>query len=256
MILDKDGSIVKTEFCVEGRKCPLREIRRRKLHDHEKYIRNTTDVDFMNMAFEEVEMKLKYLNELKEEEDFPIVKERLKQMERTRHLKVWHDLSTVANHSHLVFMVSCLYYPALFYTNQEYQEKTGETVDIQQEVEPPELYLIARSSSSDLEQLCYIDTRVECLLELAEKITTSYEIPTTDVMRFFHGDSPARQFECGQKKGGHYYCSVCSVSAKRVFELDYSFRCQYMSLAERQKLVLKGLVERRILLRSQTSHLV
>ena len=153
-------------------------------------------------------------------------------------------------------MVSCLYYPALFYTNQEYQEKTGETVDIQQEVVSPELYLIARSSSSDLEQLCYIDTRVECLLELAEKITTSYEIPTTDVMRFFHGDSPARQFECGQKKGGHYYCSVCSVSAKRVFELDYSFRCQYMSLAERQKLVLKGLVERRILLRSQTSHLV
>ena len=60
------------------------------------------------------------------------------------------------------------------------------------------------------------------------------------VMWFFHGDSPARQFECGQQKGGHYYCSVCSVSAKRVFELDYSFRCQYMSLAERQKLVLKG----------------
>ena len=60
------------------------------------------------------------------------------------------------------------------------------------------------------------------------------------VMWFFHGDSPARQFECGQQKGGHYYCSVCSVSAKRVFELDYSFRCQYMSLAERQKLVLTG----------------
>ena len=44
-------------------------------------MRNTADVDFMNMAFEEVEMKLKYLNELKEEEDFPIMKERLKQME-------------------------------------------------------------------------------------------------------------------------------------------------------------------------------
>ena len=131
-------------------------------------------------------------------------------------------------------MVSCLYDPALFYTNQEYHEKTGETVDIQQEVESPELYLIARSSSSDLdrvvknpgflektqptrvfwgilkfnlvdrtldlEQLCYVDTRVECLLELAEKITTSYGIPRTDVMWFFNGDSPARQFECGSKK--------------------------------------------------------
>ena len=135
---------------------------------------------------------LKYLNELKEE--------RLKQMERTQHLKVGPDLSTVANHSHLVFMVSCLYDPALFYTNLEYQEKTAETVDIQQEVEFPELYLIARSSSSDLEQLCYVDTQVECLLELAEKITTSYVTPITDVMRFFHGDSPARQFECRQQK--------------------------------------------------------
>ena len=122
-------------------------------------------------------------------------------------------------------MVSCLYDPALFYTNQEYHEKTGETVDIQQEVESPELYLIARSSSSDLEQLCYVDTRVECLLELAERITTSYG--TTS---FFHGDSPARQFECGQQKGGHYYFSVCSVSTKRVFELDYSFCCQYSIL--------------------------
>ena len=102
MILDKDGSIFKREFWVEGRKCPLRVIWRRKLHDHEKYrywyMRNTADVDFMNMSFEEVEMKLKYLNELNEEERFPIMKERLKEMEQTRHLKVWHDLSTVANH--------------------------------------------------------------------------------------------------------------------------------------------------------------
>ena len=91
-------------------------------------MRNTADVDFMNMSFEEVEMKLKYLNELNEEERFPIMKERLKEMEQTRHLKVWHDLSTVANHIQPSgVMVSCPYDPALFYNHQEYQEKTGET---------------------------------------------------------------------------------------------------------------------------------
>jgi hypothetical protein len=36
------------------------------------------------------------------------MRKRLKEMETTRHLMMWHDLSTVANHSHLVFMVTCI----------------------------------------------------------------------------------------------------------------------------------------------------
>ena len=65
------------------------------------------------------------------------MKERLKQMERTRHLMIWHDLSTVANHSHLVFMATCLYDLATFYTCSEYEAMTGEKVNIQSVVEPP-----------------------------------------------------------------------------------------------------------------------
>ena len=82
---------------------------------------------------------------------------------------IWHDLSTVANHSHLVFMATCLYDPATFYTCSEYKAMTGEKVNIQSVVEAPSLYIVARSSSSDENQLCYVETRQECLQELSSK---------------------------------------------------------------------------------------
>ena len=71
------------------------------------------------------------------------MKRRLKEMERTRHLLVWHDLSTVAYHSHLVFMATCLYDPATFYTNSEYEAMTGRKINIQSLVESPSLYIVA-----------------------------------------------------------------------------------------------------------------
>ena len=59
-------------------------------------------------------------------------------------------------------------------------------------------------------------------------------------MRFFHGDSPSRQYEAGQQKGGNFYCAVCGANAHWVYELDYVFRCPHISLKDRQQLVLKG----------------
>ena len=168
------------------------------------------------------------------------MRERLKVMERTRHLLVWHDLSTVANHSHLVFMATCLYDQATFYTNSEYEAITGKKVNIQSLVEAPSLYIVARSSSCDEDQLCYIETRLDCLEELSDPTTTTTGVPVADKMRFFHGDSPSRQYEAGQQKGGNFYCAVCGANAHRVHELDYVFRCPHVSLEDRQQLVLKG----------------
>ena len=51
---------------------------------------------------------------------------------------------------------------------------------------------------------------------------------------------PAYQYECGQQKGGNFYCAICGACAKRVYEMDYSFCCSHMSLADRQDLDLKG----------------
>ena len=42
------------------------------------------------------------------------MKMRLKKYERTRHLQIWHDGSTLCNHGHLLFCVNVLYDPAFF----------------------------------------------------------------------------------------------------------------------------------------------
>ena len=201
-------------------------------------INDEKDVDSMSVT--EVENRLTMLNERKEGEDETEMRERLKVMERTRHLLVWHDLSTVANHSHLVFMATCLYDQATFYTNSEYEAITWRKVNIQSLVEAPCLYIVARSSSCDEDQLCYIETRLDCLEELSDPTTTTTGVPVADKMRFFHGDSPSRQYEAGQQKGGNFYCAVCGANAHRVHELDYVFRCPHVSLEDRQQLVFKG----------------
>ena len=178
-------------------------------------------------------------------DDKGVLKAKLKEISHTRHLKIWHDLSTVANHGHLIFMIACLYDPALFYTNNEYERKTKRKVDVQTIIESPEVYIVARSSSSDVEQLSYVETRLECLEEINLPLATEEGEEILDVMRFFHGDNPAQQYECGQQKGGNFYCSVCGVHASRVYELDYSFHCTHISLSERQKLILEGAIARR-----------
>ena len=169
-------------------------------------------------------------------------------MEQTHHLQVWHDHSTLANHGHILFMVSGLYDPAAHLTNLEYKLETGEEVDVQTEVEKPEIYIIGRCRSSDTEQLAYVESRLCCLQHLQkippiEKEGCTVEI--NDKMRFFHGDLPAQNFESGRQKGGHYYCSGCGVYVSHVFELHYTFKCKFTSLKDRQDRVLKGLISRR-----------
>jgi hypothetical protein len=188
-VLNDDGSVDRPEFYVEGRKCPLIEIRKRKLSELERFMRLNAEKDVASMSEEECFKRLTMLNGECETE----MKGRLQEMERTRHLLVWHDFSTVAIHSHLVFLANCLYDPATFYTSSEYEAMTGRKVNIQSLVESTSLYIVARSSSSDADQLCYVHTRLECLEELSsEVITTASGEPLIDKMRFFHGDSPSR----------------------------------------------------------------
>ena len=61
-----------------------------------------------------------------------------------------------------------MYDPAVFYTSAEYSGLTNRNINVQKAIkaiEAPELYIIARCGSND-EQLAYINTRVEDLVEL------------------------------------------------------------------------------------------
>ncbi len=113
-------------------------------------------------------------------------------------------------------------------------------VNIQSFVEALSMYIIARSSSCDEDQLCNIETRVDCLEELSDPTIKTTCIPVADKMRFFHGDSPSCQYKAGKQKCGNFYCAVCGANAHRVHELDYAFCCPHVFLEDRQQLVFKG----------------
>lgn len=164
---------------------------------------------------------------------------KLKQYECTRNLQIWHDASTIANHSHILFAVNVLYDTAVFYTDKEYLQIYGNKVDVQSEIESPELYIIGRCKSSD-EQLGYVDTRVECLQDLNIPITTDEGVTIYDKMRLFHGDGPAAQLEGGNQKGGHYFCPTCDVFLYQTDNITYSYQLKSNSLQEIQHKVISG----------------
>ena len=63
------------------------------------------------------------------------------------------------------FSWSNAYDPALFHTSEEYEQKTKRKVDLQTIVESPEMCVVAKSSSSYVEQLSYVHPRLDCLEE-------------------------------------------------------------------------------------------
>lgn len=113
-------------------------------------------------------------------------------------------------------------------------------VNVQAEVEKPHVYIVARCRSCDAEQLAYVETCLCCLQHLQRNLKTTDGVEIKDIMRFFHGDSPSWEFESGQQKGGHYYCSGCGAHADRIYDLGYNFHCKPISLEDHQKIVMKG----------------
>lgn len=56
---------------------------------------------------------------------------------------------------------------------------------------------------------------------------------------------PLRAFEAGQQKGGNYFCSACGIHSEMAYFIDHALHCQFLSLDERQKAILKGTVAKR-----------
>ena len=107
------------------------------------------------------------------------------------------------------------------------------TLDIQSMVEKPEVYIVARSGSSDDEQLVYVDSRLEWLEDMEVKLQTNSGHYITDVMRFFHGDQLV-SLNVGSRKVAISTALAVEQMQKEHYELDYCLRCPHMSLSDRQ----------------------
>lgn len=218
------------------------------LNKQSKYLRATTDDNLNSMTREQLIAELERVGETDKNDtnDEEAMKKKLKNIERTRNIMVWLDNSTVANAGYLVCLITCLYDPAVFYTDEEYIAAFGEKVNIQQIIEEPELHFIARCGSSDKEQLLYSETRLECILEMRTSHTTNQkQIKFCDKLRFCHGDMPLRAFEAGQQKGGNFFCASCGLHCDFTFSLEHALNCQVLSLQDRIDTMMQGAVTRK-----------
>ena len=150
----------------------------------------------------------------------------VKACERTRSLMLWHDGSSVAGHSTLLMLVGLMYDTAVYKTSEELSDID---IDIQSEVEKPEIYILARCKSSTEPQLEYAGVRIQDLREM-EKTLEVDGITITDQMRAFHGDMPAQAVESGQQRGGKQFSYFSVHISFKNEDLHISFKFQQNQL--------------------------
>lgn len=130
-------------------------------------------------------------------------------------------------------MLQWLWNKENFLTDSEFEKKkcTPSNATVQEIVEKPQMYLLAKSTSSDEDQLKFADTRLQDLVQSIEPVVCD-NIEYHDVNRFFVGDTPARQIESGQQRGGNKPCP-CGASSAQFADLIYCLRRQVPTLKER-----------------------
>ena len=111
-----DGKMDNEEFFVQGRKIAFFEIRKNLLEKHNNFLRIQNDQYYNNIT-QVVIGELKRINEYADNfhnTPFDDLCLKLKKLQRSRHLCVWHDGSSIANLGHLMIMVNVIYDPAIF----------------------------------------------------------------------------------------------------------------------------------------------
>ena len=167
---------------------------------------------YQNLSDTQVERRLQNINEFNPNMTTESQSQLLTEIEKCRNLQIRHDASSIS----IVMMVNIFYDTAVYYTDVEYYELFNERKNIQMIIEKPELYIIGRCRAND-EQIMYIKTRIQDLIDIQPIYTTNY-VKIQDNIQYFHGDGPATQFEFGNQKMGHYFCVSCNVSVATALE--------------------------------------
>ena len=110
------------------------------------------------MSTEELKSKLLLLQEGCSQED---IRERFKQLQRTRSLTIWHGHATVLGLGMVTITVHIVYDPAVFYTQAEIDANKDmpHSINIQSTVENAVLHILAAGSSIN-DQASLVQDRV------------------------------------------------------------------------------------------------
>ena len=206
-----ENEIIYKPFEVEGRKTPLDMMRRMLYESHKSLYRIQSDIEIDQMTCEACVNYLNCINEYDGNNTDEIeLKKRIKYLQRRRHLAIWHDGSSVSNHSHILFNCTELYDKAIHLTDEEARQKLGKNIDVQSMIETPKVYIFGRIHGSTSITV-YSQTRMEDIEELKKPLEIDNGVEIYDIMRLFKGDGPSCQVEAGQQKGGNYFCWICGI---------------------------------------------
>ena len=231
----QNGELQKSETVVYGRKISLLEIRENLLHRHESIMYLQTDEEIAGLSKECLLEQYKQRNiTLPDDLSEQNLRDTLKQYERTRHIAIWHDHSTILGRGYILLTAKILYDSAVF------KRSIPNAQSIQAYVEEPEISIIAMSSSTIHDQAALISDRVNCIQDMSVVLNTSKGIPINDRLAFFYGDKPAAQFERGTQVGGHYPCGACGAHVSRFDDFAHLSNFSWRGLQELQALVTKG----------------
>ena len=77
--------------------------------------------------------------------------------------------------------------------------KVSKNINVQATIKEPQLYLLARCSSTN-QQILYSEERITDLFRMLKPIQFPNGVMINDIARFFKGDSPVYQFDISQRK--------------------------------------------------------
>ena len=147
-ILVSGGDISEKTTLVYSRKMELKRIitsELTRLHKAGVLILHD-DNYYQTLSDEQVKLRLTTLGE-SINQSINTMRENLKKVERTFHLKMWHDHSNILNYTYINFMTTILYDNANFLTDDEFQQsrKLTTNISVQSIVEKPQLYIFGQS---------------------------------------------------------------------------------------------------------------
>ena len=235
-----EGIVSPLQVQVYGRKFSLLSLRNKLLKAHERYMRLPTDSDLANLTQTELLETCTRFDIGVEDMQTDQLRHVLAKHQRQRSLVIWHDHATVLNSGFIMVTVHILYDHAVFLTNVEYQRKYNQNIDVQSEVEQPEVHMLALGSPSIEDQAALLPERVACLHDLNTTIMASNGVEVTDRLHFFTGDKPAAQFERGTQIGGAYKCGGCGCKDTMMDDQAYALRCTLRSFGDLQGIAVSG----------------
>lgn len=108
-----------------GCKFHIKTVRQNLLSKQKEFLRLQQDLFYEEISSTGLQDEFARIDKQFKIDKVDTERNRLKDLQRNRVLVCWHDSSSVSNASHFLVMISTLYDPAIFLTDNEYHVKTG-----------------------------------------------------------------------------------------------------------------------------------